>query len=272
MSEIDSELKRIKNLVQNKGKSEEELLKQANINCIVRNFKNNPLFVYDGADTKIKEVIEKENNISLEKFKNYLENYNIESDSDLSTLKSLIFTEVIEVRLQRNINDLTIEGKSIPRQSTEQLIQVQDQITTLKIKLGIDKTEVQDSELTKLEKLEKRFQRYIEENRNEFTLDVPLICQKCNHEAKYNFLLRRRLKDFDAVKNPWFVGRFFFNYEILKDVKKGKLSKEDAWRYMSSCATGEEFKNTAFGEKYCADYIDWCLANWGEITSMLDEK
>lgn len=269
---IENEISRLKNLKNFKNKSDEDLLQIAKINVLVKEFSNSPLFQYDGDDPKIKAKIEKDQDLAVEKFETYLTDYKIESSSDIDTLKSLVFTEMMEVRVQREINQLSIEGRPLPKNISEQLIEIQNQKSALKIKLGIDKTAIKDTDLTKLEKAEIRFQRYIEEHKHEFTLDVPMICEKCNHEAKYNYLLRKRVKDFDAIKNPWFAGRFFFNYEIIKDVKNGKITKEDAWRYMSSCALGEDFKQTAFSKQYCADYIDWCISQWGYITSLLEIK
>lgn len=270
--DLKKEIKRLSNLVNYKDKSFEELKSIASINLITKDFKNSPAFQYDGNDKDVIKRLKEEQNLMLDRFKGYLNDYKIDKPSDLDTLKSLVFVEMLEIRIQKLINEFSFNGQFPSDKVTQQLISLQNQKASLKLKLGIDVKKEAQSELSKLEQLETRFKKYIEENRYEFTLDVPMICEKCNHEAKYNYLLRKRVKDFDAIKNPWYVGRFFFNYEIIKDAKDGKITKSDAWRYMSSCALGEDFKDTAFGKEYCEDYINWCIENWGLITSLLDKK
>lgn len=264
--DIDNETKRLKNLRNYKDKSEDELREIAKINLIVKEFKNSPIFLYDGEDKGIKKRLEDEKNIAIEKFKNYLTEYKIESASDIDTLKSLVFTEILELRVQRELNEASIKGQFPSPKTTENLLDLQNQKLSLKVKLGIDKTEVKDTELTQLEKLEKRFERYIEENRNEFTLDVPLICEKCNHEAKYSFLLRRRVKDFDAIKHPWFIGRWFFNLPIIKFVKEGVLTKDQAAEILSNASENIETQS-AFSKQYCSDMIDYMIDHWAEIVN-----
>jgi len=84
-SDFAKELKRVSGLKQNQGKTEEELYPQARINLECRKFKANPLFP-DAEEQKLAE----------EKFKDYLLNNEIETSSDLDTLRSLIFTEILE--------------------------------------------------------------------------------------------------------------------------------------------------------------------------------
>lgn len=258
-TDLSKEINRIANLKQNKDKdlSESALEQMAKVNLITREFKNNPLFP---------DPIDQE--LAVKKFKSYTQDYELVSLSDLDTLRSLIFVEIYERKVQMQINTILEEKKYPNERLTKQLTDLQNQKLNLKVKLGIDSEEGEKDELTGLQTLKKRFHKYIQANKNEFTLTVPFECKKCGHKDAQLHLLRRRIKDFEAMKHPWYAGRFFFNYEMLKDVKEGKLSKVDAWRYMCSCAKTEDEKIVT-SEKYCTDYIEYCLKHWDEITKNL---
>lgn len=232
--DLNKEIKRISNLGYMKDKGPEFLEKQARINLQIREFKSNPIFSE-----------EKDQSIAEEKFKYYLNNFEIESLADIDTLKSLIFNEVLEYKIQQSINANFEKNFDPSDKLTKQLTDIQNQKLSLKVKLGIDLKEAKENELNKLEVLKKRFEKHINENRHEFTIACP--CGKL-------MLLRRRVKDFECFNHPWFSGRWYFNYEIMKDVKNKKISKEQAAKY---CKTS-------------IDYIDYCLDHWSEIIQHLE--
>lgn len=249
-SDLRKEINRVGNLKQNKGKDDLEIAHIAQINLKVREFKNTPLF----PNNEDQELAEK-------KFKSYLNDYEFESLSDIDSLRSLLFTEILETKLQKQITTKLAKEETLSEYATRQLKDVQNQIASLKIKLGIDKEDNKEDELTGLETLKERYEKYIQQNKNEFTI----VCKHC---AK-PLLLRRRVEDFEAYKHPWFAGRWLFNYEILKDVKDGKLEKETAWKYMCAASKGINHQPKKDG-KYCTDYIDYCLKNWDDIVSHID--
>lgn len=253
---LNQEIKRLKNLKNCKEMSEDDFIRMAKINLHVRDFKKMQMFDEKSPEGKI------EQELAEERFKNYLTNHEIESDSELDTLRSLVFNEIFEIRLQKQLNKLATEDKYPPDRLTKQLTEIQNQKLELKVKLGIDQEEKTIDELTGLQTLTKRFDKYVNAHRNEFTFI-------CTHGTPH--LIRRRMTDFDSMEHPWYAGRWLFNYEILKDVKDGKLSKEDAWRYLCCASQGGNYK-PAFDKKYCVDYIDYCLENWAEITDMLNNK
>lgn len=257
---IEREISRLSNLKNYKGMAENELEPIARKNLEIRDFKKNPLF-----------CDEKEQALAESRFRNYLENNEIDSASDIDTLKSLTYNEVFEIRIQSELNKLKNDGKLPHDKLIKSLVDVQNQKSALKIKLGIDKTEEEQDDLSKLQLLQKRFHKYIQEHKNEFTLKIPFKCSKCNHEDISIHLLRQRVTNFDALPHPWFAGNWLFNYEIIKDVKEGKLSHEDAWRYLCSASKGAETK-PAFNKTYCTDYINYCIENWTLITSFLQDK
>ena len=264
-AELDREIKRLSNLKQNKDISSEDLIPIARMNLEIRAFKANPLF-----DTETDEG-KKEQKLAENRFKNYLENSEIESASDIDTLKSLIFNEIFEIRIQGELNKLQKDGKYPPDKLIKSLVDVQDQKSSLKIKLGIDKKEEEKDDLSALQLLQKRVHKHIQENKNEFTLYIPWTCEKCGHEDIESYLVYRRVKDFKAMKHPWYIGRFLFNHEIIKDVKEKKLSPEDASRYLMASSQGGNYIPQE-GKEYCLDYINYCLENWKEITELLNKK
>jgi len=255
-SVLEQEIRRLKNLKSCKEMPEEQFIRMAKINLFVRAFKSSPMFDESTPDGKI------EQQLCEERFKSYLTNHELESESELDTLKSLVFNEVFEIRLQKELNKLAHDGKYPPDRLTKQLTEIQNQKMEIKVRLGIDQEKKSEDELTGLQILFKKFDKYINAHRNEFTMTCP---------HGQILLLRKRVVDFESMPHPWFAGRWLFNYEILKDVKEGKLSKEDAWRYLCCASQGGDYK-LAFSKKYCTDYIDYCLEHWAEITESLSIK
>lgn len=249
-SNVEKEIKRLINLKNYKNYSDGDIYKVAFINIKIKEFNEIPLFTKPS-----------EQEIAEKKFRHYLENYELESSSDLDTLRSLVYLEVFEYRIQQELNKLDGENKYPPEKLSTQLTTIQNQKLDLKVKLGIDAEKKEDDDLTKLQQLEKRFEKYYQENSHEFTV-ASGCCGKM-------LLFRKRVKDFDNLEHPWFAGRWLWNWEILKDVKEGKLSKEDAARYLGCSA---EDKPSSFSKDYTIDYINWCLANWHKAIEYLEKK
>jgi len=260
-NEFGREINRLQNLKQNQGKTEEELAPEARINIEVRILHANPLFT-DPVEQKLAE----------DKFRNYLENNELESASDIDTLKSLIFNEIFENRLQGELNKLATQNKYPPDKLIKSLVEVQNQKSSLKIKLGIDNADAIQDDLSAYQLLQKRVDKYINEHKEEFTIGLGFECEKCSHKNWETFLLYKRVKDFNIIKHPFFAGRYLFNYEILKDVKDKKISKEDATRYLMCSGQGKFYKPSDDDKKWCTDYIEYCLENWIEITDLLKQN
>lgn len=243
---ITNELKRLKNLKQNQDKSDADLMKQAQVNLARKRFSIDDRFI-DKAETKTAQEL----------FDSYVAYYGFQKLTDLESLGDLIYEEMLKRRIQKHLNTLNEKSKDtyITKNDLQGLHDVEARIWELKIKLGIDSEDKQD-ELSALQLAKKRFHNYIQEHKNEFTT----ACKSCGTLL----LLRKRITDFDCLTHPWYAGRWLFNYEILSDVKKGKISKEDAWRYLCCASKGGNYE-PAFSKKYCTDYIDWCFENWDII-------
>lgn len=232
---VQKEYNRLRNLKQNRGKSAEELkdlISQAQINVAKRLVK---------ADDKFHDAIEKKEAIKLFEF--YVSTYEFESFSDLNTLNTLIYEEILLSRVQNHINKLYKENKDtyLSKSDREALHDIEDRITELKLKLGIDKSGEERNELTELQLLSKRFETWVNKNKNECTT----VCAHCGKLL----LLRKRVKEFDSLKHPHFSGRFWYNQNAIDMVKKGTLSKD---QYAKIFVTS-------------VDYVNWCLEHEDEI-------
>lgn len=260
-TELQRELTRLGNLVQNKGKNIEDLEPQARINIVVREFHSSPLFT-DPVEQKLAE----------EKFKAYLENNELESASDIDTLRSLIFNEILEARIRGEFNKLAEKNQLPPDKLIKSLVEVQDQKSKIKVKLGIDRKDDDKDDFNAYQLAEKRVAKYVNDNRDEFTINLGWQCDKCGHKDIESFLLYKRVKDYHMLKMPWFVGKYLFNYEIVKDVKNKKISKEDATRYLMCSGSGKFYKPSADDKKWCTDYLEYLVSNFIEISDLLKQN
>lgn len=226
---IQKELNRLRNLKQNQNKSDTELLQQAQINIARKKFSIDERFIDKKEALDAKEL-----------FDSYVGYYGFEKLSDLEILGDLIYEEILKRRIQNHLNQIHKNNPDsyISKNSLQGLHDVEQRILELKVKLGIESEENKKDDLSALQLLKKRFHKYIQANKNEFTT----VCASCGTIL----LLRKKVKDFKCLVHPFFAGRWYFNYEILKDCKDGKISKAQTSRYLS-CSV---------------DYIDWCFDNW----------
>ena len=178
-------------------------------------------------------------------FDDYLSNYEFESFSDINTLADLVFEEVLKYNIQKQIDKSTSDKNTnfISEKTIKSLHDVEERVLKLKESLGIDKQDAKDDDLTALQKQEKRFDKYINFNRNEF----DFVCPEC----KVPTLIRRRCdkKNFDILRHPFFSGRFYYNSRGMS------LVKNDIW-------TREEY---AWVFQTHPDYVDWCIKHEHEI-------
>lgn len=228
--DIDKEVIRIRNLKQNKNKSDQILKTVAISNLQKKLFDISNRFV-DDAEKKIA------NNL----FDKYLENYGFDDFTEIEKTADLVYTKILKLRLEKNINDLA-EKKIVPHKDlTLQYSGLLDQISKMERELGLFQKDKSEDELTGLQKLRKYFEMLINFNKTEFST----ICGKCGSLM----LLRRRVKDFETIKHPFFSGRFYYNYRGIELVKKGIWTKEQyAYVFYTS-----------------PRYVDWCLEHENEI-------
>jgi len=240
------EIAKLKRQVQYKNADEEVLLKIAEKNVVLQELVEDGNFISEVEKKQAKKI-----------FEGFLKTHTFDTLSDLNTLSTLTYNMILLGRIQKSINDSTTKdgGVYISDKLLKSMHEVENQIANLKVKLGIDR-EVKTDEFSALQLLKKRFHQHIQENRNEFTLSVPYTCSACGKDDVKLVLLRKRVKDFDVLDHPFFAGRFYYNAEIISDVKKGLITAEQAARYIKSSP----------------DFIKWCIENEGRIINNTDEK
>jgi len=242
MNELEKEIKKLSRLVQFKKKDKSSLLEIAQKNVWVRQIDIAQRFT----STEAKKM-------SCEVFENYLNTYSFSSFADIETVADLVFEEVTKLKIQQQISDLAADdtNKFLPDRLIDSLHKVEETIWSLKEKAGIVGKKEQD-DLSALEELKKKFKTYIAFNKNEFTLWIPVVCKKCGEKDIQPILLRRRVKDFKALKHPFFSGRFLFNVAIMDDVENEVITKEQAAKYLQTSVK----------------YIEWAIENRYKIVEV----
>lgn len=237
--DLNKEIKRVSNLIQYKNASKATIEKIANLNIWKRQI-----------DIESKFISKEDKELAKKLFDDYLNNYEFDSFSDINTLADLIFEEVLKFNLQNQINKIASDesNKFIPEKTISSLHDVEERVLKFKDKLGINKQDENKDDLTALQMLEKRFDKYIEFNRNEFTF----VCPDCGQPT----LIRRRCnkENFDIFKHPFFCGRFYYNSRGMSLVKAKIWTKEQyAWVFHTH-----------------PDYVEWCLKHEIEIPDVED--
>jgi hypothetical protein len=233
-SKLKKEIKRLSKLNTLKNKSQEYIEHEAQKNIKVRELVRTGNFIDD-----------EERKFAKDLFNKYLNDYDFENITDLSTLSVLVFNEVLVQRLQVSINaqkdskgNFYLNDKLV-----KSLHETQNQVLELKKQLGFDK-EKSENELTAFQQEKKKLDLHIAFNRNEYST----VCQNCGTML----LLRRKTKDFECLKHPFFSGRFYYNARGIELVKKGIWKKE----------------HYAYVFRTSVDYVNWVLENEGKIVEI----
>jgi len=232
--ELNKEIKRVSNLIQNKNANLANIELQARMNIWKRQI-----------DIKARFISDDDKKLAQKLFDDYLANYEFDSFSDLNTLADLIFEEVLKQNLQNQISKMASDetNRFISEKQIKSLHDVETRVLELKTRLNIIQDDEKQNDLSALEQLDKRMNRYIEFNRVEF----EMICPDCGQPT----LIRRRCgkKDFETLKHPFFCGRFYYNARGIALVKQGIWTKEQyAWAFHTH-----------------SDYVDWCIKNEDKI-------
>ncbi|MDD4352378.1 MAG: hypothetical protein PHU71_05410 [Candidatus Gracilibacteria bacterium] len=243
---VKREISKLKRLVPFKNASDTVLEKAALKNVTLRRLIEDGQFLDDAEKQQAKRF-----------FEAYLLAHEFETQSDLSTLSILVWDEILINRLKKTINDCsTADGKSyVNDKLIKSLNDLTNHVFQIKEKLGIDKEKKED-EFTAFQLLKKRFNQWVNENRDECTLTVPFECASCGKPDVKLVLLRKRVKDFEVIDHSWFQGRFYINKYLIQLVEEGKMSVED-------CAKAHNVS---------IDHIKFTLENKGRIFLNTDDK
>jgi len=234
MDNLKREVKKIRNLKQNQGKSEEELNSLAKESLEKNEITNSLTF-----------CLPEEKEFATNLLNKYLLESSISSFSEKNTLRNLIDLEILLERVKKFINNEQSKANpTIPLQFLEQVTELTNQIIEIKEGLGlVSKKDGKNDASKVIDDLTERFHKWI--NKPENRSNYEFQCPKCAEI----FLIRRRLdkeKD-EVVDHPWFIdGGILFNKAIFEDLELGKISEDQAARFLNATL----------------DYIKWIRQNY----------
>ena len=217
----------IKNLHQYKNFSEHELRKVAF---------NRALEKLTDVESMLTKAEEKKSAKSL--LKKYLKDFTPESTSDINILRSVIFLEVLNIRLQSELNKRYDNNEDVPLKMIEIMHRNLDEVLTLKKSLGItrDSKKLDQSSVDKkIASLRSQFDVWLENNQ----ASRHRTCPHCGQMI----LLKMRMDIYDLQKHPFFKDRILGNTHLIEMYRKEKITKEDVAKVL----------------EVSKDYIDWLL-------------
>lgn len=219
---IESLFKRSRVLKQYKSLSDSELLEivKTKIDSKIEKVGNKELDdLLDIEDMFVDKEEKKEAKKLLNK---YLNTYTIDSISEKNTLKQLVFLEVFNNRLQRELNKYHSEGQPSPPKTIESLHSNLNQISSLKEKIGLCNTK-KDRSLNEgyaiIDTLYKKWSLWRSENQGSRSLNCP-------HCGKM-IMLKIRTDAWEAQKHPFFKDRILANPHLLELYRLNKITTED---------------------------------------------
>ena len=123
---IDNKMKEMRKLVKHKGKTDEALRTEANILVLTSELDIKSLFTDTDEKNRGKELCYK-----------YLKEYTPDTVSDINNLRSLIYLEIIQNRLQIVMNNLSTQANSVPLNLIDSIHKNLKEITIAKERLGL---------------------------------------------------------------------------------------------------------------------------------------
>jgi hypothetical protein len=171
--------------------------------------------------------------------KRYLEEFIPKTISDINNLKSVIYLEVLQKRLQDVMNELAAQGASaIPLNLVDSIHKNLKELAANKERLGLigqEREDLLNDGYKHVQSLKEKFKEWRNRNQGSRTL----ICPHCGKMT----MLKIRMDKWIAQEHPFFKDRFLANKHLMKLYITNKLSKEDVSLILNSST----------------DYIDWLI-------------
>ena len=227
LNRIDVEYSKIKNLRQYKNFSEEDLRQVAYSRAIEYQIDVDTLFV-NAEDKNLAKVL----------VRKYLDDYTPETVSDINTLRSILFLEILNGRLQDELNSAKENKESVDLRAVETIHKNLNQILVLKDSLGLTKDK-KDGNVKSLDQkiklMRKQFKVWLDNNQ----ASREAVCPYCAQQ----FLLRIRMEHWEAQKHPFFKDRVLYNKPLV-DLYLQNIITKDKLAEILECSP---------------DYIDWVI-------------
>jgi uncharacterized C2H2 Zn-finger protein len=208
MTNIEKEVRRLRNLTQNKNKNEEELIIIAKESLERQEILGSLTFCLDSEKKFATELLNK-----------YLEESSLESTSEKDTLKHLIDLEVLLERIKTQLNsEYGKANPTIPIAFIQQVTELTNQIMDLKDKLGLSKQKEQQTVLDEWNKLKAKALAYYKESAG---------CNICRcPECKKLFYILKDMRGHTTEKAPIFKKTVLYSREMYSWLEKGLITKE----------------------------------------------
>lgn len=207
-SEIQARVKQYKTLAQFKDKSEEELFELAKKSLEQEEKQGLAVGLYIG----------KEKKKAKELFSKYINEYHLESVSDITLLNTRIFFEILTDRIQARLTEL--QKKNLPPDGSDlkNLIEINKQILDLDRSLGFLEDKQKDySEIWEL--LKEKLRLYANENKGAFYFQCP-------HCGEMTLLLKK-IDDYNAFDWNMFRGTFVYNEALFNMIEQKRMTIEE---------------------------------------------
>lgn len=238
LDSFEYELTKARNLKQYAGANEEVLRKVAFNNVIEDRIAINELFTDAEEKANAKRLVKK-----------YLHDFTPETISDVNTLRSVVYLEILTLRLQNALN-VSQEEKKIDLKIVEAIHKNQTQLLVLKDSLGITKLKQADSAKSvsqKIAMMRKQFEIWEENNQASRNCTCPYCGQM--------FLLHIRMEHWEAQKHPFFKDRIIYNKPLIELYLQNRITKDDLAKIL----------------EVSSDYIDWVIQKVHKNTEHLKD-
>jgi len=168
----------------------------------------------------------------------YLEEHTITSTSDMNTLDSLVYYEVWQIKMQKDISHIMSTKEKndklrVPKERFEIIERHTKLIMQLKLELGLSKKDTDNSVVNYIETLKKKAKVWMKENSAQRTRQCP-HCQKM-----INFTVK--MDHYNANPHKFHKGRWICNEHLIKMYKEGKITNIDIGKILGTSAKYTEF-------------------------------
>ena len=225
---ILARMDRTKRLVQYKNKTDDELREIA-IAGILKDSQDNIDTL--GIDELFTNKSEREQAIKV--MKRYLSEYQIETTADKMLLKELVNLEIIQNRLQKELNTTQEGSGAVSSKILDTLHKNLEQIVAIANKLGITKDKmdaIKSNGADALEMMKKKFAVWRANNQ----LSRTRVCPHCSKMIMFKI----RSDKWEALKHPYIKDRLIMNETLCKLLGEGKISAKD---YSEIIGTSEDY-------------------------------
>lgn len=216
MDNLEKKINKLRNLKQNKDKTNDELVVLAKEEIEKKDVISSLTFCKD----------DKEREFAIDLLERYTKENSIESEADKDTLRQLIDMEILAERFKYLLKiEYEKSNPAIPLNMVEELRETEKNILEIKTQLGLtNKNRDQAGWIETWEDLRKKAIKYYEEHRGFNTIKCP-YCQNLFH-------LLMRADKHEPIKSSWFRGTILYNIEVFKLFDEKRINIEEAANIM----------------------------------------